>query len=60
MVNNYVAKANRTNQKPHNMPTREIRRYFIMVGWVGQYRQINPVLRVAPFFDIGPGPDIGR
>jgi hypothetical protein len=60
MTNNYVAKANRTNQKPHNMPVAEIRKRFIKVGWVGQYRQINPVVRLAPFFDKGPGPDIGR
>ena len=39
---------------------KEIRALYIKVGWIGEYRVPHPVLRLVPFFDTGPGPDIGR
>lgn len=46
--------------KPHSMPAAEIRLMYIKVGWIGERKVEPPALRLAPFFDTGPGPDIGR
>jgi hypothetical protein len=39
---------------------KEIQELYIKVGWIGKYRVPHRFLRVVPFFDTGPGPDIGR
>jgi hypothetical protein len=39
---------------------KEIRALYIKVGWIGKWRVPHHFLKVVPFFDTGPGPDIGR
>lgn len=43
------------NRSKQICSTEEINDLFIAVGWLGRRRQINPVLRLIPFFDRGPG-----
>ena len=60
MAHQYVYGVSRASHKPHNMPADEIRRLFIAVGWIGERKTKPILLRAVPFFDTGPGPDIGR
>jgi len=39
---------------------KEIRALYIRAGWLGELRVPPPTIRLVPFFDIGPGPDVGR
>ena len=39
---------------------KEIRALYIKVGWIGECRRRPCFLKAVPFFDTGPGPDIGR
>lgn len=50
----------KNNTKSHNTSAEEIRALFIKAGWIGEYRVPHRFLRVVPFFDTGPGPDLGR
>ena len=45
---------------PHNTSAEEIRALFIKAGWIGEYRVPHRFLKAVPFFDTGPGPDLGR
>lgn len=59
MGHQYVSRS-KSAHKPHSMPAAEIRLAFIAVGWIGESK-VNPLpLKLVPFFDTGPGPDIGR
>ena len=60
MAHQYVYGVSRASHKPHNMPAAEIRLLFIAVGWIGERKILPARLKLAPFFDVGPGPDIGR
>lgn len=40
------------------MTVQEIRDRLVLVGWVGKRRQLDPQLKVVPYFDRGPG--LGR
>lgn len=60
MAHQYVYGVSRSAHKPHSMPAAEIRLLFIAVGWVGERKIQPPTLKAVPFFDTGPGPDVGR
>ncbi len=47
-------------QKRGYASNEEITAAFIKAGWIGKRRVPHPKMRLVPFFDIGPGPDIGR
>jgi len=51
---NYVKAQNK--QAHRSLTSEQIRDLFIQVGWIGRRQQINPVLKVVPFFDRGRGP----
>jgi hypothetical protein len=59
MGHQYVSRSKAAN-KPHNIKSEELTALFIKVGWIGKVRVPHHFLKVVPFFDIGPGPDIGR
>ena len=60
MTNRYVRSAPKTLMKWHSMEHEEMNRWFRIWGIIGQRRQINPVVALMPYFDRGPGPDVGR
>lgn len=39
---------------------KQIHDLYVKVGWIGELRVPHPTLRLVPFFDTGPGPDLGR
>jgi hypothetical protein len=45
----------KTVGRPHSVKTEEITELFIRWGIIGQLRQINPVVKLMPYFDRGPG-----
>ncbi len=42
-----------------SLTNEELTDWFIVWGIVGKRRQINPVIRLMPYFDRGPGIDHG-
>ena len=38
----------------------EVTALYIKAGWIGELRVPHPILKLIPFFDRGPGPDVGR
>ena len=44
------------NRSKGTCSTTEITELYILAGWLGRRRQINPILRLVPFFDRGRGP----
>ena len=38
-----------------HMSVKEIRGLYISVGWIGQSREPEKLVRLAPYFDKGPG-----
>lgn len=57
MANNYVS-ATKQGSKLSTLKPDEIRALFIRVGWIGEYKNPQPGLRIVPHFDRGPG--LGR
>lgn len=57
ITHNYVSRSKGSGKLP-TATAEEITELYIQVGWLGRRRQINPILRLVPFFDRGPG--IGR
>ena len=60
MTNYYVKNAPKTVRRWHSMKHEEMNRWFKIWGIIGERRQQAPVVRLAPYLDIGPGPDVGR
>jgi hypothetical protein len=54
MANNYVS-ATKQGSKLSTLKPDEIQVLFIRVGWIGELREKPPAVRLAPFFDKGPG-----
>ncbi len=54
MKTNFVPSAKR-GHPPHNIKHEELNKWFLIWGIIGVRRQINPVIRLMPYFDRGPG-----
>ncbi len=54
----YVHSETRAPNRPHRITHAEINEAFLKWGIIGKRRKINPVVRLMPYFDKGPG--LGR
>ena len=59
MGHQYVSRSKAAN-RPHTASSEELTELFIKAGWIGRLRTPRRNIKLVPFFDIGPGPDVGR